>query len=152
VDDDRVGLTGWSYGGYMTMWALTQTHRFRAGVVGAGLSDWLSYYGENGIDEWMIPYFGASVYEDPAVYAKSSPINFVKNVRTPTLLVVGDGDIECPPPQSFEYWHALKEYKVKTELVVYPNEGHQFRDPKHAVDVMERMLAWFDSNMPPKRE
>jgi dipeptidyl aminopeptidase/acylaminoacyl peptidase len=152
VDDDRVGLTGWSYGGYMTMWALTQTHRFRAGVVGAGLADWLSYYGENGIDEWMIPYFGASVYEDPAVYAKSSPINFVKNARTPTLLVVGDGDIECPTPQSFEYWHALKEYKVKTELVVYPNEGHQFKDPKHAVDVMERMLAWFDSNMPAKRE
>jgi dipeptidyl aminopeptidase/acylaminoacyl peptidase len=120
--------------------------------VGAGLADWLSYYGENGIDEWMIPYFGASVYEDPAVYAKSSPINFVKNVRTPTLLVVGDSDVECPTPQSFEYWHALKEYKVKTELVVYPNEGHQFKDPAHAVDVMERMLAWFDANMPPKQE
>ena len=152
VDNDRVGLTGWSYGGYMTMWALTQTQRFRAGVVGAGLANWLSYYGQNGIDEWMIPYFGASVYEDPAVYAKSSPINFVKNVRTPTLLVVGDSDIECPPPQSFEYWHALKEYKVKTELVVYPNEGHQFKDPAHAVDVMERMLAWFDDNMLPKKE
>jgi dipeptidyl aminopeptidase/acylaminoacyl peptidase len=152
VDNDRVGLTGWSYGGYMTMWALTQTQRFRAGVVGAGLSDWLSYTGENGIDEWMIPYFGASVYEDPAVYAKSSPINFVKNVRTPTLLVVGDGDVECPTPQSFEYWHALKEYKVKTELVVYPNEGHQFRDPAHAIDVMVRMLGWFDANMPPKRD
>ncbi|HEY4443498.1 MAG TPA: S9 family peptidase [Steroidobacteraceae bacterium] len=152
VDNDRVGLSGWSYGGYMTMWALTQTQRFRAGVVGAGLADWLSYYGENGIDEWMIPYFGASVYEDPAVYAKSSPINFVKNVRTPTLLVVGDSDVECPTPQSFEYWHALKEYKVKTELVVYPNEGHQFKDPAHAVDVMERMLAWFDANMPPKQE
>jgi dipeptidyl aminopeptidase/acylaminoacyl peptidase len=152
VDNDRVGLTGWSYGGYMTMWALTQTHRFRAGVVGAGLANWLSYYGENGIDEWMIPYFGASVYEDPAVYAKSSPINFVKNVRTPTLLVVGDSDVECPTPQSFEYWHALKEYKVKTELVVYPNEGHQFKNPAHAVDVMERMLAWFDDNMPPKKE
>ena len=152
VDNDRVGLTGWSYGGYMTMWALTQTQRFRAGVVGAGLSDWLSYYGENGIDEWMIPYFGASVYEDPAVYAKSSPINFVKNVRTPTLLVVGEGDVECPTPQSFEYWHALQEYKVKTELVVYPNEGHQFRDPAHAIDVMVRMLGWFDANMPPKRD
>jgi dipeptidyl aminopeptidase/acylaminoacyl peptidase len=152
VDDNRVGLTGWSYGGYMTMWALTQTQRFRAAVVGAGLSNWLSYYGENGIDEWMIPYFGASVYEDPAVYAKSSPINFVKNVRTPTLLVVGDGDIECPPPQSFEYWHALREYNVKTELVVYPNEGHQFKDPAHAIDVMVRMLAWFDDNMPPKRD
>jgi dipeptidyl aminopeptidase/acylaminoacyl peptidase len=92
------------------------------------------------------------VYEDPAVYAKSSPINFVKNVRTPTLLVVGDSDVECPPPQSFEYWHALREYKVKTELVVYPNEGHGFKDPAHVVDMMERMLAWFDTNMPPRQD
>jgi dipeptidyl aminopeptidase/acylaminoacyl peptidase len=149
VDDHRVGLTGWSYGGYMTMWALTQTTRFRAAVVGAGLADWLSYYGENGIDGWMLPYFGASVYEDPEVYAKSSPINFVKRVKTPTLLVVGNGDVECPPPQSLEYWHALKSFGVKTQLVIYPNEGHQFVDPTHALDVMQRMIAWFDENMPP---
>lgn len=148
VDDRRIGITGWSYGGYMTMWALTQTPRFRAAVVGAGLSDWLSYYGENGIDEWMIPFFGTSVYDDPGVYAKSSPINFVKHVRTPTLLVVGDGDVECPPPQSFEYWHALKTFNVKTQLVVYPHEGHKFSEPSHALDVMQRMLAWFDDNMP----
>jgi dipeptidyl aminopeptidase/acylaminoacyl peptidase len=148
IDDNRVGITGWSYGGFMTMWAITQTHRFRAAVVGAGLANWLSYYGENGIDEWMIPYFGASVYDDPQVYAKSSPINFVKEVRTPTLLVVGDSDVECPPPQSYEYWHALKSLNVKTQLVVYPHEGHQFSDPAHALDVMERMVAWFDTNMP----
>jgi dipeptidyl aminopeptidase/acylaminoacyl peptidase len=152
VDDKRVGLTGWSYGGYMTMWALTQTDRFRAAVVGAGLSDWLSYYGENGIDEWMMPFFGASVYDDPAVYAKSSPITFVKQVRTPTLLVVGDGDVECPPPQSFEYWHALKTFDIKTQLVVYPHEGHKFSDPSHALDLMQRMLAWFDDNMPPDQK
>jgi dipeptidyl aminopeptidase/acylaminoacyl peptidase len=149
VDDKRVGITGWSYGGYMSMWAITQTPRFRAAVVGAGLSDWLSYYGENGIDEWMIPFFGASVYDDPAVYAKSSPINFIKQVRTPTLLVVGDSDVECPPPQSFEYWHALNTFNVKTQLVVYPHEGHRFSELSHAQDVMQRMLAWFDDNMPP---
>jgi dipeptidyl aminopeptidase/acylaminoacyl peptidase len=152
IDDHRVGITGWSYGGYMTMWALTQTQRFRAGVVGAGLADWLSYYGENGIDEWMIPYFGSSVYDDPAVYAKSSPINFIKQVHTPTLLVVGDSDVECPTPQSFEYWHALEDYKVKTQLVVYAHEGHQFHDPNDDIDVMQRMLAWFDENMPPARD
>lgn len=149
IDGQRVGITGWSYGGFMTMWAITQTQRFKAAVSGAGLSNWLSYYGENGIDEWMLPYFGASVYDDPGVYAKSSPINFIKRVRTPTLLMVGDSDVECPPPQSFEYWHALKEYKVDTELVVYPHEGHRFTDPHHAIDVMERMLGWFDRYMPP---
>jgi dipeptidyl aminopeptidase/acylaminoacyl peptidase len=147
VDEHRIGITGWSYGGYMTMWALTQTREFRAAVAGAGLADWLSYYGENGIDEWMIPYFGASVYDDPAVYAKSSPIDFIKSVRTPTLILVGEYDIECPPPQSFEYWHALRTLHVKSELVVYPGEGHGFSKPKDEIDVLSRSLAWFDDNM-----
>ena len=78
-----------------------------ASAVVAGLSDWQSYYGENRIDQWMIHYFGASLYDDPAPYAKSSAINFVKQAKTPTLILVGDRDEECPAPQSFEYWHAL---------------------------------------------
>ena len=77
----------------------------------------------------MIPYFGASVYDDPAVYAKSSAITFIKQVKTPTLVVVGDRDGECPAPQSFEFWHALRDLHVPTQLVVYPNEGHGFTDP-----------------------
>jgi dipeptidyl aminopeptidase/acylaminoacyl peptidase len=144
VDDSRLGLTGWSYGGFMTMFGVTQTHRFHAAVAGAGISDWQSYYGENSIDQWMLPFFGASVYDDPAVYAKSSAIDFIRKVKTPTLVVVGDRDGECPAPQSFEFWHALKDEGVPTELVVYPNEGHGFRNPEHRVDVLERMLNWFD--------
>ena len=144
VDEKRIGVTGWSYGGYMTMWTVTQTDRFRAAVAGAGIANWLSYYGENSIDEWMKPFFGASVYDDPQVYAKSSPITHIKQVKTPTLVVVGERDGECPAPQSFEFWHALKTLGVPTELVVYPGEGHSFRDPKNRVDVMRRTLAWFD--------
>jgi dipeptidyl aminopeptidase/acylaminoacyl peptidase len=144
VDEARLGLGGWSYGGYMTMWGVTQTHRFKAAVAGAGIADWLSYYGENSIDEWMIPYFGATVYDDPEVYAKSSPITFIKNVKTPTLIVVGERDAECPSPQSYEFWHALKTLGVKTELVVYAGEGHGFRDPKHREDVLKRTVAWFN--------
>jgi dipeptidyl aminopeptidase/acylaminoacyl peptidase len=151
VDPDRIGLTGWSYGGFMTMFAVTQTHRFRAAVAGAGISDWLSYYGENSIDQWMIPYFGASVYDDPGVYAKSSAINFIKQVKTPTLVVVGDRDGECPAPQSFEFWHALQDLHASTELVVYPNEGHDFADPAHRRDVMERAVDWFAKYMPAER-
>lgn len=147
VDARRVGIAGWSYGGFMTMWAVTQTQRFRAAVAGAGISNWQSYYGQNSIDQWMIPYFGAPVYNDPAVYAKSSPINFVKDVKTPTLVVVGDSDGECPAPQSFEFWHALKSFGVKTQLVVYPGEGHRFRKPEHMRDLMQRTVAWFDDNM-----
>jgi dipeptidyl aminopeptidase/acylaminoacyl peptidase len=148
VDPNRVGLTGWSYGGFISMFAVTQTQRFKAAVAGAGISDWQSYYGENSIDQWMTPYFGASVYDDPAVYAKSSAITFIKQARTPTLVVVGDRDGECPAPQSFEFWHALRAQHVATQLVVYPNEGHGFSDPAHRQDVMERAAEWFARYMP----
>ena len=145
IDPHQLGIKGWSYGGYMAMWAETQTHRFAAAVAGAGVSDWLSYYGENEIDQWMIPYFGASVYDDPAVYAKSQPINFVKNVKTPTLILVGDRDGECPAPQSFEWWHALKTLGVPVQLRVYANEGHAIQQPEHRHDVVLRTLNWFDT-------
>jgi dipeptidyl aminopeptidase/acylaminoacyl peptidase len=144
IDEHRLGLTGWSYGGFMTMWGVTQTNRFRAAVAGAGIANWQSYYGENGIDAWMIPFFGASVYDDPQIYARSSPINFIKNVRTPTLEVVGERDIECPAPQTQEFWHALTDLGVTTEGVIYPGEGHGMRDPKHIEDFENRVVAWFD--------
>jgi len=107
----------------MTMWALTQTDRFKAAVAGAGLSDWLSYYGTNNIDTWMIPYFGASVYDDPKVYERSSPMTFIRNVHAPTLIVGGDRDAEVPVTQSYEYWNALRRLGVKTEFVVYPTRA-----------------------------
>ncbi|MGO9302470.1 MAG: LpqB family beta-propeller domain-containing protein [Candidatus Korobacteraceae bacterium] len=144
IDARRLGIRGHSYGGYMTMWAETQTERFAAAVAGAGLSDWLSYYGLNDIDEWMIPFFGASVYDDPAVYAKSDPMHFVKAVKTPTLILVGDRDGEVPMEQSVEWWHALKTMKVPTRLVVYPNEGHLFVKPADARDYTLRTLEWFE--------
>ena len=148
VDDKRLGLTGWSYGGFMSMFAPTQTQRFRAVVAGAGISNWQSYYGENLIDQWMIPFFGKSVYEYPAVYAKSSAINYIKQLKTPMLIVVGDRDAECPAPQSFELWHALRAQGVPTSLVVYPNEGHHFVDPAHQRDVLQRALGWFEKYLP----
>jgi dipeptidyl aminopeptidase/acylaminoacyl peptidase len=151
VDPGRVGIAGWSYGGFMTMFAVTQTNRFKAAVSGAGISDWLSYYGENSIDQWMIPYFGASVYDDPLVYAKSSAITYIKQAHTPTLAVVGDRDGECPAPQSFEFWHALRDQHIPAQLVVYPNEGHGFTDPAHTRDVLERAVGWFERYMPPAR-
>jgi dipeptidyl aminopeptidase/acylaminoacyl peptidase len=149
IDQQRIGLTGWSYGGFMTMFAVTQTQRFHAAVAGAGIADWKSYYGENSIDQWMTPFFGASVYDDPAVYAKSSAIDFIHNVKTPTLVVVGDRDGECPAPQSFEFWHALRAEHVPTQLVVYPDEGHHFNSPQHRRDVLARALSWFEQYMPP---
>src|SRR2546429_6360075 len=143
IDPARLGVTGWSYGGFMTMWTVTQTNRFRAAAAGAGIANWQSYYGQNLIDQWMIPFFGASVYDDPTVYEKSSPIHFIKNVKTPTLVIVGERDAECPAPQSYEFWHALKTLGVPTQLVVYAAEGHRFMDPKNRVDFQDRTVAWF---------
>ncbi len=149
VDPKRVGIWGWSYGGYMTMWAVTQTNRFRAAVAGAGVANWQSYYGQNSIDQWMLPFFGASVYDDPWIYERSSPITFIRNAKTPALVLVGERDGEVPAPQSFEFWHALKTLGVKTQLIVYPNEGHGIRNPEHRRDIARRLVMWFDSNMPP---
>jgi dipeptidyl aminopeptidase/acylaminoacyl peptidase len=143
VDPARIGITGGSYGGFMSMFAVTQTRRFRAAVAVAGIANWQSYYGQNGISRWMPFYFGATVYDDPAVYAKSSAINFIKNAKTPTLVIVGEGDVECPPPQSYEFWRALKTLGVKTELVVYAKEGHHFEKNENVRDALRRTWDWF---------
>jgi dipeptidyl aminopeptidase/acylaminoacyl peptidase len=144
IDTARLGIAGGSYGGFMTMWAVTQTDRFKAAVAAAGISNWQSYYGENGIDAWMLPYFGATVYQDPAVYAQSSAINFIRNVKTPTFEYVGERDIECPAAQTQEFWHALKALNVPTSIMIYPGEGHSLRDPAHSEDAMQRTLGWLE--------
>ena len=130
---------------FVTTDAAEQPQLAVAAAAGAGLSDWASYYGTNNIDTWMIPYFGASVYDDPQVYERSSPLTFIKNVRTPTLLVGGDRDAEVPITQSYEYWNALRRLGVKTEFVVYPDEGHIFFKRSDQADVMERIVAWFNT-------
>ncbi len=144
VDDARLGLYGHSYGGWFSMWANTQTRRFKAFVAGAGIANWTSYYGQNGIDQWMIPFFGASVYDDPAVYRASSPIEFIKQAKTPMFLYVGERDVECPAPQSLEYWHALKELGTPVDLMIYEGEGHHFRKPSNLVDLRRRIVGWFE--------
>jgi dipeptidyl aminopeptidase/acylaminoacyl peptidase len=147
ADADRAGIWGWSYGGFMSMFAVTQTDRFKAAVAGAGIANWLSYYGENDIDQWMIPYFGAAVYDDPAPYARASAINFIKNAKTPSLVLVGERDGECPAPQSFEFWHALKSLGVETKLVVYADEGHRIAQPEHKRDIARRVTGWFGEHL-----
>lgn len=115
-------------------------------MAGAGCpADWLSYAGENDINKWYLPFFaGLWPYHDPARYAKSAPMTFVKNVKAPTLLLVGDRDGECPAPQSIEFWGALKILGVKTKLVVYPGEGHVFWRPQDRRDVLRRTIQWFN--------
>jgi dipeptidyl aminopeptidase/acylaminoacyl peptidase len=129
----------------MTMWTVTHSHRFAAAISGAGIADWISYYGENGIDKWMIPFFGASAYDDPAIYEKLSPIFAIKSAKTPTLIYVGERDVECPAPQSFEFWHGLQEVGTPTQFVVYEGQGHAIHDPDDLADLRRREIAWFDT-------
>jgi dipeptidyl aminopeptidase/acylaminoacyl peptidase len=144
VDDHRLAVMGGSYGGFMTMWAVTHTNRFRAAAAGAGIADWMSYYGENGIDQWMVPFFGGTAYDNPAVYDRLSPIRYVKQAKTPTFVYVGELDVECPAPQSIEFWHGLKAMGTPVSLVIYAGEGHHLQKPQNQQDVEARTLAWFD--------
>ena len=144
VDDNRLGLGGCSYGGFMAMWANTQTNRFKGIVAGAGLSNWVSYYGTNGIDQWMLPFFGKSMYDDMKAYEDVSAIYQAKKAKTPTFIYVGERDIEVPPTQSIEWWHALKDRGVPVSLVIYPDAGHCVTAPDQASDVRDRAIAWFD--------
>lgn len=144
VDGNRLGLGGCSYGGFMAMWANTQTNRFKAIVAGAGLSNWVSYYGTNGIDQWLLPFFGKSMYDDMKAYEDVSAIYQAKKARTPTFIYVGERDIEVPPTQSIEWWHALKDQNVPVSLVIYPDAGHCVTGAEQSKDVRARAVAWFD--------
>ena len=147
IDETRLGVYGHSYGGYMTMWIETHSQRFKVAAAGAGIADWVAYYGQNGIDQWMIPYFGASAYDDPAIYDRLSPIRSIKAAHTPIFLYVGEHDVECPTEQTREFWHGLREYNVPTSLVIYADEGHRLVKPENVADLNHRLVEWFDRHL-----
>jgi dipeptidyl aminopeptidase/acylaminoacyl peptidase len=143
ADPDRLGIAGWSYGGYMAEWAITQTQRFKAAVSGAGMADLASEFGTEvhpSYDEW---FYGLP-YEKPEGFRKSSPITYIKNARTPTLILQGEADVIDPLGQSQQLYRALKRYGVETELIVYPREGHGLKEEKHLLDRLNRIIAWLD--------
>jgi len=146
ADPDKLGIGGWSYGGYMSEWAITQTTRFKAAVSGAGLSNLISEFGtEKGpaYDEW---FYGLP-YEKPEGFLNSSPFLYLKNAKTPTLILQGDADPVDPLGQSQELYRGLKRYGVESELVVYPREPHGFHEQKHLLDRLNRILAWYDAHL-----
>ncbi|MDP9147728.1 MAG: S9 family peptidase [Acidobacteriota bacterium] len=150
ADPEALGIGGWSYGGYMSEWAITQTIRFKAAVSGAGLSNLISEYGteqQPSYDEWFygVPYEPDKV----AGFLNSSPFVHLKNARTPTLILQGEADIVDPVGQSLELYRGLKRYGVDTELVLYPREPHGFHEEKHLVDRLNRILAWYDKYLKP---
>ncbi|MEI8073650.1 MAG: S9 family peptidase [Bacteroidota bacterium] len=143
IDSNRMGISGWSYGGYMAEWAITQTNRFKAAMAGAGIANLASEFGTEdnaAYDHW---FFGTP-YEHPDNFSKHAPISFIKNAKTPTLIIQGENDKIDPVGQSQELYRALRYYNVPTELVLYPNEPHGFKQIKHNIDFYKRMINWFD--------
>lgn len=146
TDPVRLGIGGWSYGGEMAAWAITQTGRFKAAVAGAAVFDQQAEFeterGPEG-DEW---YFGTP-WEDPEVFARNSPATYIRNARTPTLIFDGEDDTSNPVSQSKGLHRALKHFGVQTEMVLYPGEGHSPRRLTYNVDMFERILRWYDEHL-----
>jgi dipeptidyl aminopeptidase/acylaminoacyl peptidase len=143
ADPNRLGIGGWSYGGYMAEWAITQTNVFKAAVSGAGMANLISEFGTEDHpagDEW---FYGVP-WERPEGFLNSSPFVHLKNAKTPTLVLQGDADPIDPLGQSQELYRGLKRYGVEAEFVVYPREPHGFHEEKHLLDRLNRIVAWYD--------
>jgi dipeptidyl aminopeptidase/acylaminoacyl peptidase len=147
ADADRLGIGGWSYGGFMTAWAVTQTTRFKVAIMGAGITNWESYFAQNSIRDWQTAFFGSTPYEDPEAHRAKSPLTFINQVRTPTLILHGQEDHDVSLPQAYEMYVALKTLGIPTELVTYPRENHPILEREHQIDLLRRVGEWCDKYM-----
>ncbi len=143
VDGARVGAMGWSQGGYISAFITCSSDRFKAVSVGAGISDWMTYYVNTDIHPFTRQYLKATPWDDPEIYRKTSPISYVKNARTPTLIQHGELDKRVPIPNAYELYQALQDKGVPVKLVVYKGFGHGINKPKQALAVMEQNYEWF---------
>jgi dipeptidyl aminopeptidase/acylaminoacyl peptidase len=143
VDRDRVGAMGWSEGGYISAFITASSDRFRAVSVGAGISDWMTYYVSTDIHPFTREYLHATPWDDPEIYRKTSPISYIKSAKTPTLIQHGGSDKRVPIPNGFELYQALRDRGVQVRMVVYPGFGHPINKPKQQRSVMEENLHWF---------
>ena len=142
ADPDRLAVMGWSYGGFMTSWVVTHTHRFKAAAVGAGVTDLWSFTGTSDIHGFLPDYFSGEPWNNFDGYYNHSPMAFVKGVTTPTLILHGEADVRVPTTQGYEFYNALKRQGVTVKMVVYPRTPHGPREPKFLLDIMQRHLAW----------
>ena len=147
ADPNRLGIGGWSNGGFMTEYAITHTTRFKAAVAQAGHSDFFSLYGTSYLSSSLRISFGDSPHVNRKGYDERSPIMSIPNCRTPTLLLHGELDSGVPVGQAYEFYNGLKDAGVETQLVVYPRERHNIQERGHQLDIQRRMLAWFDKHL-----
>jgi dipeptidyl aminopeptidase/acylaminoacyl peptidase len=143
VDKDRAGSMGWSEGGYISAFITCYSDRFKAVSVGAGISDWMTYYVNTDIHPFTRQYLKGTPWDDPEIYRKTSPITYVSRAKTPTLIQHGDQDKRVPPPNSYELYQALKDRNVPVKLIFYKGFGHPINKPKQQRAVMEHNYEWF---------
>ena len=144
ADPERLGVMGWSYGGYMTSWIITQTHRFKAASAGAPVTNLMSFNGTADIPNFVPDYFGGQAWEIPEVYAKHSAMFNIKGVTTPTLIEQGDADVRVPISQGYELYNALKQQGVPTRMLVLPRQPHGPTEPRMQLAAMQANLDWFE--------
>ncbi|MBI3682039.1 MAG: S9 family peptidase [Acidobacteria bacterium] len=144
ADPERLAVMGWSYGGYMTAWVISQTSRFKAAVVGAGITNLWSMWGTNDIPSVLDDYFSGTPWDEPDLYRARSGLFHAKRVKTPTLFLHGENDLRVPISQAYEYYHALKRLGVTTKMVAYPRMPHGPNEPKFQLDIMQRHLDWVE--------
>jgi dipeptidyl aminopeptidase/acylaminoacyl peptidase len=143
VDKDRVGSMGWSEGGYISAFITASSDRFKAVSVGAGISDWVTYYVNTDITPFTQQYLHATPWDDPEVYRKTSPISYIAKAKTPTLIQHGSADRRVPIPNAFELRQALEDHGVPVKMVIYDGFGHPINKPKQQRAVMEENENWF---------
>lgn len=147
ADPDRLAIMGWSAGGHMTNWLVTQTDRFKAASSGAGASNWISMYGQSDVRTYRTPWFLGTPWQADApleTYMEHSPITHISNAKTPTLILVGEDDPRVPMAQSVEMFRALRSNGVETELVIFPDQPHGPRSLKHQLHKINVELAWLE--------
>jgi len=147
ADPNRLGIGGWSNGGFMTEYTITRTTRFKAAVAQAGHSDFYTLYATSYLREALRNTSGQSPYYDRRWYDEHSPITLIKNCKTPTLLLHGEFDGGVPVGQAYEFYTGVRDAGVEAELVVYPRERHNIQEYSHRLDIQKRMLAWFDRHL-----
>jgi dipeptidyl aminopeptidase/acylaminoacyl peptidase len=147
ADPARLGVMGWSYGGYMTSWIITQTKRFRAASAGAPVTNLMSFTGTADIPSFIPDYFGGQPWEVVEAYRKHSPMFHVKGVTTPTLIQHGEADERVPVSQGYELYNALRAQGVPARMLVMPRQPHGPNEPKMLLKVMQTNVEWFDKHL-----
>jgi dipeptidyl aminopeptidase/acylaminoacyl peptidase len=144
ADPERLGVMGWSYGGYMTSMIITKTNRFKAASAGAPVTNMMSFNGTADIPSFLPDYFEAEYWDNPQIYAKHSAMFNIKNAKTPTLIQHGENDLRVPIAQGYELYNALKRQNVPVRMIVLPRQPHGIQEPRLQIATMQSNLDWFD--------